>query len=117
MKKVWNAVFLNGEPLRGLNWLSGPWSGRRQEGYPSSPIIRAECVYRVAPGLPPAPALFAGLEPPTQLEADVVVFAAGHPRFEGRATVRYESEQADFLAPLCPGSLTRQFTIIPEEPQ
>jgi hypothetical protein len=106
----WTEVFIDGERLRGLNWLSGPWSTRSPD---LPPVIRAETVVKVRPGLPHRPGVLADAPAGTTIRAQVKIWRAGKIYFSGPAVVEFAGESVDFLTVGRPDSLTTYYLIRP----
>ena len=109
---IWTEVFIDGERLRGLNWLSGPWS-TRQPRPDTSPVIRADTVVKVHPDMPRRPGALADAPAGTSIEAQVEVYRGGKICFSGPAVVEFAGESVEFLTVGRPGSLTTLYLIKP----
>jgi hypothetical protein len=111
---IWTEVFIEGERLRGLAWLSGPW-GAREPRSDGSPIMRATTVVKVLPDMPRRPTVFAEADIGTVVRAQVTIYRAGKVAFTGAASVELASECVSFRTVGLPDSLTTHYRISPIE--
>ena len=110
--EIWTEVFIDGERLHGLNWLSGPW--RFREPRPDAPLVfEADTHLRIRPDMPARPGELAQAQPGSAITAQVLVYLAGKIRFAGEARVEYRSEDPRFLACGRPDILVSRYRITP----
>jgi hypothetical protein len=109
---IWTEVFIDGERLRGLNWLSGPWSARGAR--PDAPLVfEADPHVRIRPDMPARPGELAQAEPGAAITAQVLVYLAGKIYFAGEARVEYCSEDPRFLVCGRPDIVVSHYRITP----